>query len=160
MALEDKAEATAEAAQPQEAQEARTDWKAEARKWEARAKENKDAAEELARLKESQMTEAEKAAAHLAEVEAELARLKAEQQRRADAAEVARQTGVPVSLLEFCADRASMDAFAAEYAEAKKGSVAPVAERTRIVRNDGARPTAKEEFVDYMSGKIQTQRRV
>lgn len=36
------------------------DWKAEARKWENRAKENKTAAEELAAIKESQKTEAQK----------------------------------------------------------------------------------------------------
>ena len=34
-----------------------TDWKAEARKWESRAKENSAAAAELQKLKESQMTE-------------------------------------------------------------------------------------------------------
>lgn len=37
-----------------------TDWKAEARKWEQRAKSNKDAADELAQLKEAQKTEGEK----------------------------------------------------------------------------------------------------
>lgn len=37
------------------------DWKAESRKWEGRAKENKDAAEELATLKASQMSAQEKA---------------------------------------------------------------------------------------------------
>lgn len=40
-----------------------TDWKAEARKWETRAKENKGAVDELATLKASQMTEQEKAVA-------------------------------------------------------------------------------------------------
>lgn len=40
-----------------------TDWKAMARQWESRAKENKGAAEELAALKASQMTEQEKAVA-------------------------------------------------------------------------------------------------
>ena len=38
-----------------------TDWKSESRKWETRAKENKDAAEELATLKASQMNDQEKA---------------------------------------------------------------------------------------------------
>ncbi|MFZ3556465.1 MULTISPECIES: hypothetical protein [unclassified Streptomyces] len=40
-----------------------TDWKAEARKWEDRAKANKTAQDELAALKASQMTEQEKAVA-------------------------------------------------------------------------------------------------
>lgn len=39
-----------------------TDWKAEARKWEQRAKENKTAAEKLAEIEESKKTEIEKAA--------------------------------------------------------------------------------------------------
>lgn len=38
-----------------------TDWQAEARKWEKRAKENKGAVDELATLKAAQMTEQEKA---------------------------------------------------------------------------------------------------
>ncbi|MDX3712740.1 hypothetical protein PV733_28135 [Streptomyces europaeiscabiei] len=39
------------------------DWKAESRKWESRAKENRDAAEELAALKATQMSDQEKAVA-------------------------------------------------------------------------------------------------
>ena len=44
-----------------------TDWQAMARKWETRAKENKSAADELAALKASQMTEQEKAVQAAAE---------------------------------------------------------------------------------------------
>lgn len=40
-----------------------TDWKAEARKWEARAKENSGAATELAQIRESQKSEAQKLSA-------------------------------------------------------------------------------------------------
>ncbi|MCX5197220.1 hypothetical protein OOK31_25535 [Streptomyces sp. NBC_00249] len=40
-----------------------TDWKAEARKWEARAKENKGATDELTKLREQAMTDQEKAVA-------------------------------------------------------------------------------------------------
>lgn len=46
-----------------------TDWKAEARKWETRAKENSAAAARLAELESAQKTEAEKAAERLAELE-------------------------------------------------------------------------------------------
>ena len=49
------------------------DWKAEARKWEQRAKENKTAAERLAEVEQAQMTEAEKVAQRLAAAEAEVA---------------------------------------------------------------------------------------
>lgn len=47
-------------AQPPKAE---TDWVAESRKWEARAKENSKAAKELADLRAAQMSDAEKAAA-------------------------------------------------------------------------------------------------
>ena len=49
------------------------DWKAEARKWEQRAKENKAAAERLTELEQSQMSESEKVAKRLAEAESEVA---------------------------------------------------------------------------------------
>ena len=46
-----------------------TDWKAEARKWETRAKENKSAADRLAEIDEASKTEAEKQAERMAELE-------------------------------------------------------------------------------------------
>jgi hypothetical protein len=51
--------------QPTEQQptEDSTDWKAEARKWEQRAKENKQAAAELEKQRQASMTEAERAVA-------------------------------------------------------------------------------------------------
>jgi hypothetical protein len=57
-------------------EEKTTDWQAEARKWEARAKENKAAQAELDRIKASQMSETEKitAAAKAAETERDEAR--------------------------------------------------------------------------------------
>ena len=59
----------------------RTDWKAEARKWENLAKKGKAAEEELAKLKEAQMTEQEKANARAEKAEADLAAMKAENER-------------------------------------------------------------------------------
>ena len=47
------------------------DWKAEARKWEQRAKENKTAADELSAIREAQKSDAEKAADALASAKAE-----------------------------------------------------------------------------------------
>src|SRR5690606_15447595 len=44
---------------------AETDWKAEAKKWEARAKENKTAADQLAAIEEANKTEAQKTAEKL-----------------------------------------------------------------------------------------------
>lgn len=83
-----------------EAQE--TDWKAEARKWESRAKENlaaakahEDAAKRLAEIEESQKTEAEKAAERLQAAE----RRAVELEQKANRAEVAAAKGVPAELL-------------------------------------------------------------
>ena len=72
------ADAPAQAAE-NEAPEAKVeeiDWKAKAREWEKRAKDNKSAADELAQIRESQKSDAEKAADALktAQAEAESAR--------------------------------------------------------------------------------------
>src|SRR5690606_17969818 len=58
----------AEAA-PQEAPAQEVDWKAEARKWEDRAKKNSDAAQRLAEIEEASKTAEQKAAERLAELE-------------------------------------------------------------------------------------------
>lgn len=76
-----------------------TDWKAQARKWEERAKANKEAAEELEKLKEAQMSEQEKAAKHTKELEAKLAKYEAERQQHEWCVQVAKKTGVPADLL-------------------------------------------------------------
>lgn len=72
-----------------------TDWKAEAQKWEKRARENKDASEKLKAYEDAQKTEAEKQAEALAEAT-----------KRADAAEArnalveaAAAAGIPVALM-------------------------------------------------------------
>lgn len=76
-----------------------TDWKALARKWEERAKANKEAAEELEKLKEAQMSEQEKAAKHTKELEAKLAKYEADRQQHEWCVQVAKKTGVPADLL-------------------------------------------------------------
>ncbi len=60
-------------AQGQEPPKPETDWKAEAKKWESRAKENKTAAERLAAIEEANKTEAQKAADQLATAQKEAA---------------------------------------------------------------------------------------
>jgi hypothetical protein len=62
---------TPEAPAQEPAAKPETDWKAEAKKWETRAKENKSAAERLAALEESQKTEQQKLTERLAEAERE-----------------------------------------------------------------------------------------
>ena len=82
------------------------DWKAKyrdaiahSREWEKRAKDNKAAAEELEKLKESRMSEAEKTAKRIKELETKNAAYESEKQQAAWKAEVSRKTGVPADLL-------------------------------------------------------------
>lgn len=58
------------------------DWKAKAREWERRAKENKTAADELAQIRESQKSEAEKVADRVAKAEKAAADAEARALRR------------------------------------------------------------------------------
>lgn len=76
-----------------------TDWRAEARKWETRAKENKSAAEKLAELEESQKTEAQKLADRAAKAEAKAAEYERKEQVAAWKAEVEKTSGVPAAAL-------------------------------------------------------------
>jgi hypothetical protein len=70
---------------------AETDWKAEARKWEARAKENLSAAEKLAALEEKDKTDLQRAQARAEAAEKKAAELEAAEKKRAADAEAARQ---------------------------------------------------------------------
>lgn len=69
------------------------------RKWENRAKENKAAADELQKLKESQMTESEKTEARIASLEKENSELKTREQVSAWKKQVSKDTGVPADVL-------------------------------------------------------------
>ncbi|KAA8831460.1 helicase [Bifidobacterium tissieri] len=89
-----------------ESQAPEVDWKAKyedaishSREWEKRAKANKTAADELEHLKESQMTEQQKAEARTAKLQKELDALKAEKQSTAWRSQVAEETGLPASLI-------------------------------------------------------------
>ena len=133
--------------------EAKTDWKAEARKWEARAKKSQNAEQELEALKQSQMTEQEKLKAKAEKAEAELAELKAEQQRIADAYEISQRDGVPQNLLAFCKDREAMEAFAKAYkAEQPVIHSAASAVSSRIVGDP--KPSNGEIFAKAVQGLL------
>ncbi|KAA8832603.1 helicase [Bifidobacterium tissieri] len=82
------------------------DWKAKyeetlahSREWEKRAKANKTAADELQQLKESQMSEQQKAEARTARLQKELDQLKAEKQMNAWRSQVAEESKLPASLV-------------------------------------------------------------
>lgn len=130
-----------------------TDWKAEARKWEARAKKSANAELELEALKQEQMTEQEKARARAEKAESELAAIKAEAQRMADVREVSAASGVPASLLEYCSDREAMEGFVKDYQAAQPViHAAAAAPQSRIVSDE---PRTKGEiFADAVGGII------
>lgn len=144
--------ATTEAAVVEQPQGSETDWKAEARKWEKFAKENKAAKEELDALKAAQMTEQEKLVKRAEDAERQLAAANAAIQHSKDVAEVAAESGVPASLLEFCADRDAMEKFAEQF----NGSQQPVhaaatAPASRIARDVDTKRTNADVFADMLA---------
>lgn len=80
-----------------------TDWKAEARKWESRAK-------ELLGSKDAETARAEDAEARLAEA------TRAKEHAEA-VVSVSASSGVPADFLAFCSDREQMEAFGRLWAE-------------------------------------------
>lgn len=75
------------------------DWKAEARKWEARAKENKSKADKLDELEEASKTALEKATERAQKAESQVKAYEQEAQRKQWLEEVSSETGLPVSVL-------------------------------------------------------------
>ena len=75
------------------------DWKAEARKWEARAKENKSKADKLDEIEEASKTALEKATERAQKAENQVKAYKQEAQRKQWLEEVSSETGLPASVL-------------------------------------------------------------
>ena len=139
--------------EPQGEEKQPTNWKAEARKWENLAKKGKAAEEELAKLKEAQMTEQEKANARAEKAEAELAAMKAENERMVAARDWSAKEGVPLDLLEYVsADK--MESFCKAYkaAQLQVHSAAP-ASFTRIVK-EGGKVDPKDAFIAFAQDKL------
>lgn len=145
---DEQVQEVAEQTEPQGEESKRTDWKAEARKWENLAKKGKAAEEELAKLKEAQMTEQEKANARAEKAEQELAAIKAENERMLAARDWSGKEGVPLELLEYCKAE-DMEAFCKAYKAAQLNvrSVAP-ASFPRIAREDG-KVNPKDAFIAF-----------
>lgn len=133
--------------EPQGEAKAKTDWKAEARKWEALAKKGKAAEDELAKIKESQMSELEKANAKAEKAEAELAAIRAESERLKAAREIALKQSVPAELLEFCADVEAMEAFCKVYRETQQ-PIHAAASATRVIK-EGSKQTPRDAFAAF-----------
>jgi hypothetical protein len=123
---------------------------AQSRKWEERAKANKDKADKWDAYEQEGMSEAEKLAKRAESAEAELAQLKADAQRRADAHEIAEANGVPEHLLSFCANREAMEAFAKEYAASREHvPAAASAAPSRVLRGNEGKQTTRDRFASY-----------
>ena len=132
-------------------QGAEVNWKAEARKWEARAKANRDAAQELEAMKAAQMSETEKLQKRAEEAEAKVQQYEQERQHATDAAEVAAETGVPAHLLAHCATREHMEQMAAEYAKATHVPSAPPAPESKIIRNNQPQAANRDRFAELVT---------
>ena len=122
--------------------EEETDWKAESRKWEARAKKNSAAAEELEKLKLAQMSEQEQLKARAEKAEARIAELEAEALRKATAQRLSAEKHIPIDLLLFCATEEDMERFAETYSAQPQTPSAPSAPASRIQRGEGKRSNA------------------
>ena len=141
---------------PQEPQGTEVDWEAkyneavkQGRKWEDRAKANKEKADKWDAYEAEGLSEAEKLAKRAEKAEAELKALRAEAKRQEDAAAVAKETGVPLTLLLHCADRADMEAFATEYQGENHVPAAPSAPASRVIRGGEQKLSTRDKFASY-----------
>lgn len=143
--------------EPQGEPKAKTDWKAEARKWENLAKKGKAAEEELAALKEAQMTEQEKANARAEKAERELAEMKAEAERLQSAREYSQNEGVPLELLEFCKAE-DMEKFCKAF-KASQTPIHSVAGGTysHVNTSSGVKKDPKDAFVAFAERQLNHQ---
>lgn len=132
-----------------------TDWKAEARKWESRAKENlasaksnEAAAQRLAEIEESQKTAEQKQAEELAKAQATIAELTTARVR----AEVAAAKGVPAALLTGSTQEeleAAADALIAFKGDRAKGPVIP----TQGTTPDKPAPESADDWIRGLVGR-------
>ncbi|HEY5515291.1 MAG TPA: hypothetical protein VIK12_03690 [Pengzhenrongella sp.] len=134
--------------QPTPAQD--IDWKAKAREWESRAKANKTAADELATIKESQKTEAEKATERLATAERKVAEAEARVLRR-DVAIEHKLAKADAALLDTITSEDAMRALAVRLGgqaadEKKHGAYVPREGATTTTVEGEAVETVRELF--------------
>lgn len=157
MTQNDPTSQQAAGAEPHGAEPEETDWEAKyrealanSRKWEQRSKENAKAAKELDEIKAAQMTETERLQKQLADAQAEADALKAEKARAGWVAKVAKETGVPESILSRMS-AASED----ELTEAARAVAADLPKPAVVVPRDGEQPkdpqaSAREQFAAAM----------
>lgn len=96
---EQPTETPAEGVEPEQPAPETTDWKSEARKWEARAKSNSDAAKRLEDIENQSKTELQKAAERAEAAERRIQEFESAQQVAKWKSEVSKDTGIPVEAL-------------------------------------------------------------
>lgn len=130
-----------------------TDWKAMARKWEARSKENADKARAYDELQEQSKTELQRAQEQAAAYKRQVDELSAKAERGAARAKVAKETGVPAELVAGD-DEESMRAFAEAVAKWGKPSSAPRTRKPGSFSADAGdgRDAAKRELARQLFG--------
>lgn len=129
-----------------------TDWKAEARKWESRAKENKSAAERLAEIEEQQKTAEQKAAERLAAAEKAASEAEAKVLRR-DIAIEHKLSAEDAALLDTITDETALRSLAARLAAAGE----PGARTPRPDPNQGKTGTAPASTGDQFAAFFTSQ---
>ena len=125
------------------------DWKAEARKWEQRAKENKAAAEKLAAFEESQKSEAQKLADRAAQAERERDEARLEALRT----KVGMHKKLPADVIDLLKGdtEEELAAHADRLAEHFKASVRPSGSADQGQRGSAPAPTPAEEFAAHIN---------
>ena len=137
----------------EESHETETDWKAESRKWEARAKKNSKAAEELERLKEAQLSELERANKRAEEAESKLKAFEKTQELEKLRAAVAAKHGVPGNLIAGETEE-EMNEWAKRLTDFNGSSSAPKLEKPgKFAKNLSDEQSAKQELADMMFGE-------
>ena len=122
------------------------------REWERKAKANKAAADELEKLKASQMSEEEKRDQEIAALKAENERYHMAEQKRGWVEQVAKETGVPAEVLSLfeCADVDDLKAKAETVAQQFQTETVPAIPGDGIHAQPEASGGAKSDFADFM----------
>lgn len=129
-----------------------TDWKAEARKWEQRAKENAPAAKRLAEIEEANKSEAQKASERTAAAETRALEAEAKVLRR-DVAIEHKLTAEDAALLDTITDEDAMRRLAARLAGAESDKRKQGPHVPGEGKNPAAKADPKLQFLRQMTGQ-------
>lgn len=133
------AEAAITPTEPAQASAQETDWKAEARKWESRAKENSGAASKLAEIEESKKSETQKLQEQLATLQERTATAERDRERLA----VIAKHGIPADFHDLVhgSDADALEASAAKVKSLITTSAAPQNEASFVIPSEGGSPS-------------------